>query len=440
MRASRIHDKTIELADPGEIHALQTTRLIDVVRHTYATNGFYRELWDERRIDIDHVDSLDSFRALPMVDKKAFVVDQERHPPFGQRLAPALALGERLELYTTSGTSGQGVEVHAQTEREMAAMVEMYNYLFTWAGLNPGDVTLLTLPITMFAGGRVEWQGATGYGLTVLPAGNADATTKLNLIERFRPKALYGSTSYFGHLLAVAERSQVDSSIEVLLTGLEGVGFSYLEQLGAGWGATVADRFGATQVRADWMFTCEHGIGSAARPGLLHNLDHFVLLEVIDPETGRPVADGEFGEMVVTSLYHLDNPVIRCRLHDGGVWHQADYCSCGRPFAGVEVASITRTDDVKKIKGVIVFPQTVDDVMFSFTEVDEYRVTLSSGSSMADEMTVEIMTKNHVADDFAETVRARLRERIGLHCSVTCVSDLPRSEYKARRWHDLRAR
>ncbi len=70
------------------------------------------------------------------------------------------------------------------------------------------------------------------------------------------------------------------------------------------------------------------------------------------------------------------------------------------------MASITRTDDVKKIKGVIVFPQTVDDVMFSFTEVDEYRVTLSSGSSMADEMTVEVMTKNHVADDFAETVRA----------------------------------
>ena len=211
-----------------------------------------------------------------MVDKKAFVVDQQDHPPFGQRLAPALALGERLELYTTSGTSGQGVEVHAQTAREMAAMVEMYNYLFTWAGLNPGDVTLLTLPITMFAGGRVEWQGATGFGLTVLPAGNADAKTKLNLIERFRPKALYGSTSYFGHLFAVAERSQVDSSIEVLLTGLEGVGFSYLEQLAAGWGALVADRFGATQVRADWMFTCEHGIGSAARPGLLHNLDPFV--------------------------------------------------------------------------------------------------------------------------------------------------------------------
>jgi phenylacetate-CoA ligase len=251
---------------------------------------------------------------------------------------------------------------------------------------------------------------------------------------------LYGSTSYFGHLLAVSTEDQTTSSIEVLLTGLEGVGFSYLEQLAAGWGATVADRFGCTQLRADCMFTCEHGIGTAARPGLLHNMDSFVILEVIDPETGRHVADGEFGEMVVTSLYHLDNPVLRCRLHDGAVWHRGDYCGCGRNLSGVEVASITRTDDVKKIKGINVFPQAVDDVMFSFSEIDEYRVTLTSDATRADQVIVEVMTKGAVGDQFPSAVSEALRKRIGLHTTVRPVDELPRSEYKARRWVDERVR
>jgi phenylacetate-CoA ligase len=440
MTASRIHDPVIERAAPDEMRAMQTSRVLGAVQSAYATNHFYRELWDASGVDVSKVNSLDAMRRLPMVDKQDFVNDQRDHPPYGKRLQHAVSLGERLELYTTSGTSGQGVEVHAQTERELAAMIAMYRFMFRWAGLSIGDLVLLTLPITMMAGGRVEWQGATGSGMTVLPAGSVDAKAKLDLIHRFKPKALYGSTSYFGHLLALSEGRAADSSVEVLLTGLEGAGFSYLEQLAAGWGASVADRFGCTQLRADCMFTCENGVGTAERPGLLHNLDPFVFLEVIDPATGDPVEDGEFGEMVVTSLYHVDNPVIRCRLHDGGVWHRAEYCSCGRPFAGVAVASIGRTDDVKKVKGVIVYPQAVDDVMFSFGEVDEYRVTLTSDESMADRVAVEVMTKSRVGDEFRTAVAEALRLKIGLHCSVECVAELPRSEYKARRWIDERAR
>src|SRR5690349_8377810 len=316
----RIENPRYELASAEELRALQLRRLQEMLRFTAATNVFYRDRWHAAGVDVDAIQSLDDLRRLPTVEKHDFVADQLEHPPFGRRLERAFALRERLEVYTTSGTSGQGVEVHAQTGRELASMVEMYRYCFRWAGLHPGDLTLQTLPVTMLGGGRIEWQGATGYGLTVLPAGNVDAQAKLALIERFRPRALYGSTSYFGHLLAVAEDRDVTDSIEVLLTGLEGAGFSYFAHLARGWGAEVADRFGNTQLRCDHMFTCEAGVGTAERPGLLHNLDPFILLEVVDTETGAPVADGEFGEMVVTSLYHWDNPVIRCRLRDGGVW------------------------------------------------------------------------------------------------------------------------
>ncbi len=439
--ARLIHDPRYELADEATIRRLQLRRLREMLRYANATNDFYRERWAAAGVDVERIDSIEAFAAMvPTVEKRDFVEDQIAHPPFGKRLARPFALGERLEVYTTSGTSGQGVEVHAQTGRELQSMVDMYGFMFRWAGLSPGDITLMTLPITMLGGGRIEWQGAVGYGLTVLPAGNVDAATKLELLDRFQPRVLYGSTSYFGHLLAISDRTPPAPSVEVLMTGLEGVGFSYLESLAAGWQARVADRFGCTQLRSDFMFTCEHGIGTPGRPGLLHNLDPFILLEVIDPETGRPVADGEFGEMVVTSLYHLDNPVVRCRLRDGGVWHPGSYCPCGRPFGGLEVASVTRTDDVKKVKGINIFPQAVDDLLFSFAEVEEYQVLLTSDETMADVASLQVMVGSGPRRGFTEMVADGLKHRIGIHFAVSIVDELPRSEYKARRWRDERVR
>jgi phenylacetate-CoA ligase len=440
----RINDARFELASPEAIRAVQQRKLQALVHFVWATNPFYREHWRAGGVQLDRdTDSLEAFAAgVPWVQKGDFLADQAAHPPYGRRFEHALSLGERLDFYTTSGTSGQGTEAHAQTVRELAEMERVYAYGFRWAGLAPGDGVALTLPITMLAGGRVEMQGAIGAGMTVYPLGSYDAQRKLELIEQLRPRALYGSSTYFGHLGAVAGEDAFES-IEVLLCGLEGVGFSYFHQLEQRFGARAFDRFGCAQMRSDFMFTCEHGIGSAERPGVLHNIDPYVLLEVIDPETGRHVGDGEFGELVVTSLYHLDNPLVRCRLRDGGVYRAPGSCSCGRPFAGVELASIGRVDDVKKVKGVNIYPQAVDDLLYSFAEVEEYRVLLRSSAELADLATVQIMTRAPLPEDeregFAHTVAGALRERVGIGFAVELSAELPRSEYKARRWHDERS-
>jgi phenylacetate-CoA ligase len=440
----RVHDPRLELADTETIKALQLRNLREMVAWVWATNSFYRERWSAAGFEPDRIDSLDAFAALvPTVEKADFVADQAAAPPFGRRLERALGLHERLEVYTTSGTSGQGVETHAQTERELRAAEQLYRFGFRWAGLRRGDAVLLTLPLTMMAGGRMEFQGASGYGLTVYPAGAYSAAEKLDLLRRFRPRGLYGSTSYFGHLAAISEESPAEAGVDVLLTGLEGAGLSYVKQLEEQWDATAYDRFGATQVRTDWMFTCERGVGTAERPGLLHNLDPWVLLEVLDPDTGKPVADGEAGELVVTSLFHFDTPVIRCRLKDQGVYHDAAYCDCGRPFGGLEVCSIGRTDDVKKVKGVNVYPEAVDDLLYALPEVDEYSVTLTSSDAHTDVATVRIMPKVPVAEasrnGFVAKVSDRLKAKIGISFEVELCEQLPRSEYKARRWHDHRA-
>ncbi len=437
----RLHAPRYELADADEIRALQLRKLRQILRTTWATNPFFREHWGVDFDVLDRIDSLEEFAArIPTVEKADFVRDQEAHPPFGTRLAAMATAKERVDWFTTSGTSGQGKEIHALTVREMAEGVKCYAYRFRWAGLDPGDRVLLTLPISMFNGGREEMRGGNAYGLAILPGGSWDAQRKLEVIRQFHPRALFGTPSYFAHLHAVSDDEARGMGIDVLLTGAEGAGRSVLEQLEHDWEATVYDGFGCSQLRMDFMFNCERGIGTRERPGLLHNIDPYILTEVIDPDTGKHVPEGEFGELVVTSLYHVDNPMIRCRLRDGGVYHTAAYCKCGRPFGGVEVAGITRTDDMKKIKGVMVSPQVVEDALYSFEEVDEYRVLVSTSADKADIAAVKIMTKQPMPDPeaFLRRVVETLRTRVGIRFDAELSDELPRSEYKARRWEDER--
>lgn len=444
MIEKRIHDPETELADRDTIEKLQWHKLKKILAHVWETNAFYRRKWEASGVALDRINSFEDFsNAIPMVEKKDFIADQRDYPPYGSRLAHPLSLKGRLDLYTTSGTSGQGIEIHAQTARELVAMEEVYRYYFKWAGMNAGDRTLLTLPVTMLAGGRIELEGAVGYGLSVMPAGNYKAQEKLDAIRRFRPKALYGSTSYFGHLAAICDDSR-NLEVEVLLTGLEGAGFSYLQRLEDQWGAKVADRFGCSNLRCDFIFTTERGIGEPGDIGIMLNIDPFVYLEVLDTTTGLPVADGEFGELVVTSLYHFDNPVVRNRLRDGAVYRKPSSRRGERPFKGIELASITRTDDVKKVKGINLYPQAVDDVIFSLSEVDEYEVHLMSAPDMSDIAAVRIMTKGPLPEadraSFVNNISGLLRQRMGISFAIDLVDHLPRSEFKARRWRDERER
>src|SRR5579862_5866530 len=188
----RLHDPRYELAEVDEVRALQLRKLRHILRTTWATNPFFRDHWGVDFEVVDRIGSLEEFAArIPTVEKADFVADQEAHPPFGKRLAAMAEAGERVDWFTTSGTSGQGKEIHALTRREMAEGVKCCAYRFRWAGLDPGDRVLLTLPISMFSGGREELRCGQAYGLSVLPVGSWDAQRKLEVLRQFRPRALF---------------------------------------------------------------------------------------------------------------------------------------------------------------------------------------------------------------------------------------------------------
>jgi phenylacetate-CoA ligase len=194
----------------------------------------------------------------------------------------------------------------------------------------------------------------------------------------------------------------------------------------------------------DHMFSCEAGIGPADRPGLLHNVDPLVYTEVIDPDTGRHVADGEAGELVLTNLYRLDAPVVRCRVRDRAVYHEARYCDCGRPFAGVEVATISRTDDMKKVKNVNIWPQAVENALFAEPRVEDFEIVLTSDEHEADTATARIMPREALADGeaagLADRLGEALRKRVGIRFDVRIIEPggLKRGDLKVRRWKDER--
>ena len=443
----RIQDERYERADRDTIRGLQFEKLRALLAKAWEANPFYREHWQAAGVSPDDITSLEAYTArLPHIRKRDLIADQEADPPFGRRSAQARAEGKQLMVFTTSGTTGQGVEVHTQTRTEWERTPLVSDYSLRWGGLEPGDSMFLCFPITLLGGGRIELVGLESYGLTVYPVGNYDVARKLELMGRFRLNAIMATTSYLAHLAAVADTMPPAPGLKAVFGGGEGGGFAYLERLQEQWGVPFYNQFGATQTRVDHMYPCERGIGSREKPGMLHNIDPYFLIEVVDPETGKQVRDGEAGEIVVTSLIHDEIPLIRCAMSDRAVYHDPGYCGCGRPFCGVEVGTISRLDDMKKVKGINIWPQSVDDVMFGEPLIDEYEIVLTTDAGEADVATARVMPKRAIAADqhaaFAQAIADRLRRRIGIGFAVEVVppGTLQHSEYKVRRWKDERGR
>ena len=242
----RIYDASVENLSREEIRALQAERVTHLVQKVWRESEFYRARWSTAGVSVDSIATLEKFSALiPTIEKRDFVEDQKACPPFGLRHQHALRLRLPLVVSNTSGTSGQGVEIHAQTAEEFAGTGHIYGFHMCWSGLQKADGIFLTLPITLMSGGRCEFQGATAYGLTVYPVGNYDAVRKLELMARHRPVALFGTTSYFGHLAAVAGEKASTLGLRALLTGGEGSGFAWLDRLEEVWRAKIYDRYGS---------------------------------------------------------------------------------------------------------------------------------------------------------------------------------------------------
>ena len=310
-------------------------------------------------------------------------------------------------------------------------------------GVNPGDHVFLCYPVSMLGGGQMDLLSLQAYGCTVYPVGTYDARHKVELIDRYAPTAISGMPSYLMRLALVAGGNAGSSSIRTLICSGEGSGYRELSLLGQRWNASVSVFYGATQLRADPLFTCECGIGTRPGEAVLHNSDPHFLMEVISPETGKHVGDGETGELVFTSLIHSDTPLIRCATGDRATYRAAGSCRCGRSFSGVELGSISRLDDMRRIKGVNVWPDAVHETLAGLLDSHDYSIMLRRDAGGADVAVVEIsLVGMPPAEDVADLrvrVMTALRRRIGIGFEVEMKSGVHQADtHRKRRWIDER--
>lgn len=448
--ATRYWNRYVERLPKDELHRLREQRLLAQLEHVIAHNPFYRELYREHGITSGSVQSLEEFRErVPFIDKAALLRDQEATPPYGSRLARPVE--ELAIIVLTSGTSGRGREVHCWSFEDLEWSARQFCYLCRWQGIDPGDRFFHLTRVSMEVGGIWYKRGSEKYGLTYLNASPYDTGTRLEYMEKFSPHVVKTSCAYLNRLTAECRDRDIDPrkafpDLKVISIGTEPHIPDWAAAMEEWWGVKLHERFGSTQSGGTHLFTCEAGVQTDGKRGMMHNMDHLLYMEVIDPETGEHVESGEEGELVVTNLYITTSPSIRFRMSDRVRFMANDECGCGRPFDGIECGSVARFDDMIKIKAYNVWPDTVDAVVLNAPGVSEYaaRVFINERGRETVELRVEFERSCSSSQEERAKLFEQLQGELKIQTGVTMElveaepGSVPTFEVKSRRWKDER--
>lgn len=430
------------------IEEVQWAKLSGLLGYVYCRSPYYRRRFEETGVDPTKLHSLADFRqAVPLMRKSDVLVDQERDPPFGERLC--VEIRDLAQINITGGTSGQGQEVYGLTSRDVSVMSSLFGRGVLGAGARPGDVVALTFPMSMSGAGLWIYEACRGLGLNVLCLGNYDTRTKLLAIRQFGARILIGTPSYLRTMSFVAESelgwNLHDSTVEIILTATEAFSTSWARSLEERWNARLFEWYGSTQRVIAW--TCSSGaVRSDGTRGVLHHYPYLALYETLDPRTETPVDYGEEGEVVITFLEAQGTPLIRYATGDRARLLPASLCDCNILYDGYQSGEISRYDDMLKIRGVNIWPWMVDEVVLAAPAVKNYRGRVRTGSREREEIILEVEWQADVAGSDRPSLAAELAAaasaRLGLHLKVVDASGpLPQFEdprSKARRWSDER--
>lgn len=441
----------IERMSRKELEDLQLQKLRRQLGYVYRSNTFYRKRLDAAGVKPEDIHSLDDFsERVPFVSKDDFVRDQEEHPPYGERLG--VARDKVSQVHLTSGTSGLGQEVYGRTRADVELMGTGWMHNFQWSGVVKGDVAVNMIPIGTYAAGWSIMQGFFKMGLTSFHLHGMDGPRKLQLMERFKPQYIWATPPYLTRLTVLARESGIDprrafDTLKSITVATEAFPVSWAQEMEEVWGTRLHEMYGSTQGDGLVAATCERGAIPAGERGSLHVIEQHFLVEVLDPADGRHVRSGDEGELILTGLDAEASPVIRFRTRDRVRFLGYDTCDCGRPFNIWESGTITRYDDMLKIRGMNVWPSAVDAVVFGHKEVDEYVGLLTIDTAGREQALIQLALKPEAAG-LAPSDRQGLLASIGEGIkTATGVSmeireapraELPTFEFKSRRWSDQR--
>ncbi|HET9730914.1 MAG TPA: phenylacetate--CoA ligase [Acidimicrobiia bacterium] len=424
-------EREVETLPRERLTTLQLERLRATVKNAYEHVPLHRARLDAAGISPDDIASLADLQRLPFTRK----ADLRDHYPFGMFSRPREKLAR---LHASSGTTGKPTVV-GYTEADIDHWADLMARSLACAGARPGDLVHNAYGYGLFTGGLGAHYGAERLRAPVVPMSGGSTERQIALIMDFGARVLCATPSYALAIADLAEREGVDlakSTLEIGLFGAEPWSDAMRREIEVRLGLKAIDVYGLSEIMGPGVACeCEYQAG-------LHGWEDHFLFEVIDPDTGRAVPEGQAGELVITTLTKEALPMLRYRTRDITKITTAP-CDCGRTH--LRLLRITgRNDDMLIIRGVNVYPSQVEAVLVGRPRIaPHYQLVVERRGSL-DHVTLEVEAQPGVVaagfDWLGRDVAHHVKSLVGITVDVIVKQpgDIPRSQGKAVRVRDLR--
>ena len=417
-----------------QMRALQSERLIKLVNHVYNNVAFYRKRMDETGVKPLDIQSIDDIVKLPFTYK----TDLRDNYPFGLFAVP---MKDIVRVHASSGTKGKPTTV-GYTKNDIENWREVVARCLTMAGIGANDIMQISYGYGLFTGGLGVHYGAETTGCSVVPISGGNTRRQLQLMSDFGSTVLACTPSYALHLAdALAENgySLADMKLKVGVFGAEPWTENMRLELEKKWGIHAHDIYGLSEVMGPGVAN-----DCTFHTGLHIHEDHFYP-EIVHPDTKEPLADGEEGELVFTTLTKEGIPLLRYNTRDLSTLSR-ETCECGR--TSVRMKKITgRSDDMLIIRGVNLFPSQIEHVLLELGETSAHYLLYVDRENNLDTLELKVeLDETKLTDtirdlqNLSRKIAHALNSAIGLSVKVTLVEPrtITRSEGIAVRVVDNR--
>ena len=436
MAIKKYWDEDIETISNKYLEKYQFEHLKKQLDWAYNKSSYYKQSFIEKNITPSKLKSVHDINKFPFINKK-IERDRQLSKPL---LGDLVCVPEEKVIFISTSSGSTGVPtVSPFTAKDFKEFQNVESRLFWGVGMRPIDRYLHALNFSLFVGGP-DVIGAQNLGALSIWAGSIPSDRLLFIMKEFQPTITWTTPSYAWFLGETAKKQGIDpakdlSIRKIIVAGEPGGSIpatrKAIESL---WNADLYDFFGISDIFGACAGMCEYKDG-------LHLAEDHILLEVINPVTLEPVADGEEGEMVLTTLQKEARPMIRFRTGDI-ITVNREKCSCGRTLKRIKVKG--RLDDMIIISGVNIFPSDIEYIVRGIEDfTGEYRITVFEEEHLS-KLSIEIEKEDisSIGDvELASKFREKVKTRFGIRpkeIKILPKGHLPRETHKAKRLIDLR--
>lgn len=424
----------IETMSREDLEALQLERLQALVKRVYQKIPFYKESFDKAGINPEDIKSLADLTKLPFTVKQ----DMRDAYPFGLFAVPRKDV---VRVHCSSGTTGTATVV-GYTQKDLENWGDCFARALYGAGCGPDSTLQIAYGYGLFTGGLGAHNGGERAGCTVLPMSTGNTKRQVRLMKDFDVDCLCCTPSYALNIAEVAQEEGYDVHefpIHAGILGAEPCSEATRAEIEQKMGIQVYDIYGLSEVMGPGVACeCEKQHG-------LHVCEDQFIIEILDPKTLQPVPDGEWGEVVFTTLCKECSPLVRYRTRDISRILVGE-CECGRTFRRMDRIA-GRTDDMMILRGVNVFPSQIEEEIVSFPEIaPQYQLILTTKGTL-DHAELRVETVPEFPFDeirrlekLKKDLQKALKENLQIAVDVKIVEPktIERAEGKAKRIIDMR--